>query len=122
MTAPTPSLFVQTVGGYVANPAVKVPYQRHSATSRAGADSARSTAQHDAEVVLAALRAAGPMSDEQIYRHLIATGKIAPKKKESTIRARRIGLVAAGLVADSGRRVTTASGHTAVAWAAVEGE
>jgi DNA-binding IclR family transcriptional regulator len=72
----------------------------------------RPTAVTDREAVLNLLtRKMGGMTDEEIQRAL--------KLNPSTERPRRIELVQAGKVRDSGRTRKTASGRAATVWAAV---
>lgn len=87
------------------------PAQRHSATSIAAAAAIEPSAATLRGRVLAFLRASGGATDE---RGIDSTG-ISP----STYRPRRIELVDAGLVRDSGRTRTTRSGRQAVVWEAV---
>jgi len=88
-----------------------LPYQAHSETSRTAAEGMRSTAVTDRELVLRLLKGKlGGMTDEEIQRKL--------KLNPSTERPRRIELVQAGKVRDSGRRRNTASGRPAAIWEA----
>jgi hypothetical protein len=90
-----------------------LPYQAHSETSRAAAEKGRATAvTHRAAVLDLLSRKIGGLTDEEIQRVL----KIQPP---GTARARRVGLVAAGKVRDSGRTRKTASGRDATVWEAV---
>jgi len=87
-------------------------YQRHSATSREAADLVR-RAPTLRQQVLRAIVASGRrgMTDEELQEEL----HINP----STQRPRRIELVDAGLVVDSGQTRPTRSGRQAVVWFAV---
>lgn len=60
------------------------------------------------------LRMFGPMTDERLVLMARTTGwNVSP----SGLRTRRHELVAAGLVEDTGRRDTLASGRRAIVWA-----
>jgi hypothetical protein len=89
----------------------ETPYQRHSETSRAAAEHIEPRSGTLRAVVLRCLRTDGPMTDEDLQ---IATGM-----GESTERPRRVELVRAGLVRDSGQRCEVMSGRLAVLWEAV---
>lgn len=89
-----------------------LPFQRHSATSREAAWSARSEAGKLRGVVLATIREHGPCTDERVQT---ITGM-----NPSTERPRRIELVQAGQVRDSGRTDLTHSRRKAVLWEATE--
>jgi len=86
------------------------PFQAHSDTSAAAAASVRPDQNRLQRVVYEALvgSEAGGMTDEELQAH---TG-LGP----STQRPRRVELVAAGDVVDSGRRRKTRSGRQAVVW------
>jgi RecJ-like exonuclease len=64
------------------------------------------------QIILNTLRRYGPMTDEDIYRRTATT--MSP----SGARTRRAELVARGLVYDTGKRETLASGRKAVVWGA----
>lgn len=89
-----------------------VPYQRHSATSRAAARSYVPKAGTAQEAVLAFLRARGKdgATDQECQMWLKLPG--------DTQRARRVRLVELQLVRDSGRTRATPSGKQAVVWEA----
>jgi hypothetical protein len=84
-----------------------VPAQEHSETSVAAAERIAPNAATLRAKVLAALREK-PMSDDEIQQELGMNG--------STERPRRVELVRAGLVEDSGQRRKTASNREAVVW------
>lgn len=86
------------------------PSQRHSETSVAAAAEIKPTAARLREAVCEAIRAAGAdgLTDEEM---LSATGL-----QPSTGRPRRVELVQAGRVIDSGRTRRTKSGRSAVVW------
>jgi hypothetical protein len=90
------------------------PAQRHSPTSVEAAAQIAPRAGTLRSVVLRALAAAGAdgMTDEELQDRL-AMGP-------STQRPRRVELVQAGLVRDSGRTRSTRSGRQAVVWVAGE--
>lgn len=92
-----------------------IPAQRHSETSVAAAESIRPTAAKLRERVYDAIKSSEDgMTDEE---GIAATGIVA-----STYRPRRVELVQAGRVIDSGKtRKTrkTASGRSATVWVAV---
>jgi transcription initiation factor IIE alpha subunit len=89
--------------------AVTLPYQPHSATSRAAAGRMIPKAGTDREAVLALLvRKPAGLTDEEIQHAL----GINP----STQRPRRIELVRDGKVRDSGRVRKTTSGRDAAVW------
>lgn len=84
-----------------------LPYQAHSATSKAAAESmAGQKAQTLRSKVLELLKTEA-LTDEEIANRLDLSG--------STARPRRIELVQAGLVAQVGTK-KTASGRTAATW------
>jgi hypothetical protein len=88
------------------------PYQPHSETSRAAAESVRETAADGRARVLECLRQhPSGLTDEEIQQALEMGG--------STERPRRQELQHAQQVTDSGRRRRTASGRQAVVWVAV---
>jgi len=88
-----------------------LPYQPHSATSRAAAEQAEPSAETCRSLVLAYLRG-HPATDEQIQFALRMPG--------NTERPRRKELVAAGLVRDSRRKRETKSGALATVWECVQ--
>lgn len=90
-----------------------LPYQPHSDTSREAAEKAAPRAMTDSQRVLALFQKwpAIGFTDEELIRF---TGM-----NPSTARPRRIDLVKAGLVRDSGRRRKTLSGSWAVVWEVV---
>jgi protein tyrosine/serine phosphatase len=89
-----------------------LPFQAQSETSRGAAERMRPTASTDRAAVLALLtRKLSGMTDEEIQRAL--------KLNPSTERPRRIELVQAGKVRDSGRTRKTKSGRAATVWEAV---
>lgn len=94
-------------------PAGAAPFQPHSPTSRAAAESVAGQAPSLRRAVYRALLEAGEggCTDEEIQALLGLSG--------STQRPRRVELVEAGLVRDSGRKRTTGSGRLAVVWVAV---
>lgn len=89
------------------------PYQRHSRTSRAAAVGIEPKVGTKRGMVLAFLRGCGPAgaTDEEMQRGI----PMGP----NTQRPRRVELVAAKLVRDSGRERKTAGGDAAVVWVAV---
>lgn len=95
---------------------LELPYQEHSATSRDAATAAAPAAPLDRLRVLELLRTHAPdgLTDEQIARVL--------KLNPSTARPRRIELVRARLVVDSGRTRLTRARVRAVIWVAVQAE
>ena len=87
-----------------------LPYQSHSATSAEAAERAEPRAGTQRAVLLALLRAAPiGMTDEEMQAWM----------QPSTQRPRRVELVNAGLVEDSGDRMRTRSGRLATVWRAV---
>jgi len=83
-------------------------YVKHSRTSVNAAVSVRGKAASIRERVFAYIAAFGPATDEQIQDALDLSG--------NTQRARRVELVEAGRVVDSGKVLKTRSGRDAVAW------
>lgn len=83
-------------------------YQRHSRTSVQAAVGVRGKAASIRERVFAYLALMGPQTDEQMQDALDLSG--------NTQRARRVELVEAGRVVDSGRTTKTKSGRDAVLW------
>ena len=96
---------------FVAAPA---PFQRRSATSRAAALSVEPKTGTQRAIVLAFLRGCGSSgaTDEQMQAQIPLSA--------NTQRPRRVELVQARLVVDSGLTKTTQSGHGAVLWVASE--
>jgi hypothetical protein len=90
-----------------------LPYQPHSETSRDAAQGAAPRAvSHRAMVLELLCRKLSGLTDEEIQQALGI-------KPPGTARARRVELVAAGKVRDSGRTRKTTSGRAAVVWEAV---
>lgn len=89
------------------------PYQTHSATSAEAAERAKPKAKRDRERLLRQLRVfrTTGLTDEEMQADLRMDG--------STQRPRRVELVNAGLVEDSGEKRRTRSGRWAVVWRAV---
>lgn len=88
-----------------------LPFQAHSGTSRAAAEEMRGSAKTDREAVLIVIQQSNHgRTDEEIQRML--------KLNPSTERPRRIELVQAGKVRDSGRTRKTKSGRAAAVWEA----
>jgi hypothetical protein len=83
-------------------------FQAHSATSRAAAESIAPGAGTLRGIVLEWLRENGPATDETMQEELC----MGP----STQRPRRVELVRAGFVRDSGRTAVTRSGRQATLW------
>ncbi|MGD0497564.1 MAG: hypothetical protein ABSC23_03910 [Bryobacteraceae bacterium] len=93
-----------------------LPYQPHSATSKSAAEAAAPRAvTHRSQVLALLSRKVAGMTDEEIQAVL----KIKPP---GTARARRVELVKAGKVRDSGRTRQTTSGRAATIWEAVSGD
>ena len=88
------------------------PYQRHSRTSRSAAESIEPKTGTKRAIVLAFLRGRGKdgATDDEMQR-LIPMGP-------NTQRPRRVELVAASLIFDSGRERDTTGGDPAVVWVA----
>lgn len=87
------------------------PAQRHSPTSVAAAERIEPNAGTLRASVLAYLKHAGAATDEEMQYNM--------GLNPSTQRPRRVELVRAGLVYDSGRTRLTRSGRSAVVWRAV---
>jgi hypothetical protein len=89
-----------------------VPYQKHSPTSKAAAHDISGQAHNLREVVFNFIDRMGARgaTDDEIEVGL----QISP----STVRPRRVELVEAGKVVDSGRTRPTRSGRQAVVWIA----
>lgn len=106
MPSHQPSLFD------AATPTPYPPAQRHSPTSREAADAILPRADTLRRAVLDALQAApAGLTDEEMQDQIPMTA--------STQRPRRVELVEAGLVRDSGDTRPTRSGRKAVVWKAV---
>lgn len=88
-----------------------LPFVAESATSKAAAEEAKPSAATLRGRVREFLRTNGPATDEQIQDAL--------GMNPSTQRPRRIELVTAGFVRDSGKTRKTASGRSATVWEAV---
>lgn len=90
------------------------PYQRHSRTSRAAAESIEPKTGTKRAVVLAFLRGRGPAgaTDDEMQREI--------PMGANTQRPRRVELLAARLIRDSGNERNTAGGDAAVVWVATE--
>lgn len=95
------------------------PSQAHSQTSIEAAEAMRPSAGTVREAVMDYLIQHGPATDMEIFAALVARRGYG-HLKEGTSRARRVELVAAGLVADSLVRVPTGTGRSAAVWKAVE--
>lgn len=93
-----------------------VPFQRHSATSKAAALSAEPTAGTKRAIALAFLRGRGLVgaTDEEMQELIPLT--------PNTQRPRRVELVKGKFVVDSGRTRKTRGGDEAVVWVAAEFE
>lgn len=92
-----------------------LPFQVKSETSREAAEEMRGSAKTDRERVLVVIQGASHgRTDEEIQRML--------RMNPSTQRPRRIELVKAGQVRDSGRTRKTKSGRKATVWEAVPSE
>jgi DNA-binding IclR family transcriptional regulator len=87
------------------------PAVQSSTTSLAAADAVRPNAATLRALVLRWLEEHGPATDEQV---ISGTG-LSP----STARPRRVELVRAGFVRDSGRTALTAAGRKAALWEVV---
>lgn len=88
------------------------PYQSHSRTSRAAADGIEPKAGTKRAIVLAFLRGRGQdgATDDEMQREI--------PMGANTQRPRRVELLAARLIRDSGRERNTAGGDAAVVWVA----
>jgi len=82
------------------------PYQAHSDTSRAAAESVQSKTANLREIVYNTL-AQCPMTDEELINKLGLS--------QNTVRPRRVELLHAGRVEPDGRRATS-SGRAATVW------
>lgn len=85
-----------------------LPFQAHSDTSRHAAHDAKPAAPTQRAAVLRLLSTSNGLTDEEIQKRL--------EMNPSTERPRRIELVNAGLVRDSGRCAKTTSGRWATVW------
>lgn len=94
--------------------AAPAPYQRHSRTSRAAAESVEPKTGTKRAIALAFLRGRGMAgaTDEEMQNHI--------PMNANTQRPRRVELVQARLAMDSGRTRMTAGGDEAVVWLAKE--
>lgn len=87
------------------------PAQAHSPTSVAAGDSIKGKAATLRQIVLAFLKAhPGGLTDEELQERI--------PMQPSTQRPRRVELVAAGLIEDSGKTKPTRSGRAATIWRA----
>ena len=86
------------------------PYQRHSMTSRAAAERIEPKLGTKRAIVLAFLRSNGGATDEEMQRSI--------PMGANTQRPRRVELVAARLIRDSGKTRATSGGDQAVVWEA----
>lgn len=88
------------------------PAQRHSETSKAAAEAIKPRVEIYRERILAEIKRSGALgrTDGELQEQLAMNG--------STQRPRRIELVDAGLVKDSGRTRKSASGRACVVWVA----
>lgn len=84
----------------------------HPPTAKQAARAIGPATGHLRQLVLGHLRATGPATDEAMQRALNMPG--------NTQRARRVELVDAGLVRDSGKRAKTSSGRAAIVWEVVQ--
>ena len=96
-------------------------YQKHSATSKAAAESIAPKLGRLHEYVLSVFKqvyrdSGGGLTDE------VLDGYFAPFIAAKTLRPRRIELTAQGYLNDSGRTRTTASGRQATVWIISQGE
>ena len=98
---------------FVTAPEPSPPYQRHSRTSVEAATLIRPAVETARGRVLDALTAAGPagLTDLEMQRRLMMDA--------NTQRPRRVELVKAGLVVDSGKTRPTGNGRKATVWVAV---
>ena len=93
-----------------------LPYQPHSETSKSAALAAAPRAvTHRAMVLELLSRKIGGLTDEEVQSAL----KIKPP---GTARARRVELVKAGKVRDSGKTRQTSSGRAATVWEVARGD
>ena len=86
------------------------PFQRHSSTSRAAAESMNKNGKAAAQraLVFQCLMEHGPQTDEEIHDRLGLDG--------DSERPRRVSLVDAGVVHDTGEKRATKSGRKATVW------
>ena len=86
------------------------PHQRHSDTSRAAAEAIEPKRGTKRRIVLDYIREMGDegATDEEMQRRLFMSG--------NTQRPRRVELLDAGFIKDSGARRKTPSGELAVVW------
>jgi hypothetical protein len=91
-------------------PPPAAPYQPHSETSKAAAGQIETTTGELRARVLAHLKACGGATDEETQDAL--------GMAQNTERPRRVELVRAGRVIDSGETRKTKSGRSAVVWRA----
>lgn len=91
--------------------APRPPAQRHSPTSVEAGERIQPNAGTLRAEVLEYLKHCGPSTDEEMQHYM--------NLNPSTQRPRRIELVRAGLVYDSGQTRPTRSGRSAVVWRAV---
>lgn len=98
----------QKLGSTATTPVL--PFQSHSATSRAAALASGSRADADRVKVFQHLNGCGPAgaTDDEM--------QVALEMNGSTQRPRRIELVASGVVKDSGTKRPTRTGHAATVW------
>ena len=82
----------------------RLPYQRHSETSRAAAQAARPNARTAREAVMDCIRDHGPLADREIQNLLGLEG--------SSERPRRIELAAAGRIEKAGVKIIDGRSHT----------
>lgn len=100
-----------------------LPYQPHSETSRAAAESMQLPAVTVRQQVLDAITAAGPWRGYDAHGEPIGgltDGELISRMPypDNTVRPRRIELVATGEVKDSGHKRRCPSGRMAVVWVA----
>jgi hypothetical protein len=94
----------------------EAPAQAHSSTSKAAARSVTCTSGRARVFAFLKQRGQHGSTDEEVAAEL---GRPGRPTDCSTLRARRVELVAAGDVRDSGRRRPTVSGADAVVWVVV---
>lgn len=89
-------------------------------TSHAAAKSVKNLRESQSSI-LKLLRKLGRMNDEDLaYEYVVrARQGLVPYQSMSGLRTRRSELVALGLVADSGERITMRSGRKSIVWKAV---
>jgi len=81
---------------------------------QAAASVATDTLTHTQALILEALRAHGPLTDEQLCQRIAEVER--KPVSVSGIRTRRSELVTAGCVVDTGERRQTATGRQAIVW------